>query len=80
MEEPFIVFLKKNDYPISELRDFFTCDKDELPEKGAYILLSGDGTKWKYPKGESSVFYIAQSSELYFMTGRRQVAPMMSCG
>jgi len=66
MEDQFITFLKKNDYPISQLRDFFTCDQyqEALPERGAYILLAGDGTKWKYPKGESSVFYIGQSCDL----------------
>lgn len=64
MGEAFIQLLEELDYAISPLRDFFTCDQDELPEKGAYILLSGDGTTWQYPKGESSIFYIGQSYNL----------------
>ena len=48
--------------PIENLLD---CDWDNVPfQPGAYILLADPGTKFIYPKGQSSVFYIGQAKGL----------------
>ena len=45
--------------------DLSNWDKKNVrPEPGVYILLSGDGTTFRYPRGESPVFYIGQAKKL----------------
>ena len=49
----------------SRVRHLGTMDRHDVPEKGGvYVLLTGDGTAFPYPGGQSRVFYIGQSSNL----------------
>jgi hypothetical protein len=49
----------------SPVCDLLGAEKPEAPrESGAYILIAGSGTTFRYPSGESSVFYIGQASRL----------------
>ena len=52
-------------YARTRVRDLWTMDRHDVPEKGGvYVLLTSDGTAFPYPGGSSRVFYIGQSSNL----------------
>jgi hypothetical protein len=49
----------------SPIRDLMNCDRVDAPrEPGAYILIATPGITFRYPRGESSVFYIGQTVRL----------------
>jgi hypothetical protein len=54
------------DLAASPLCDLLSAEKPDAPKKtpGAYIFLAGSGVTFRYPNGESSVFYIGQATRL----------------
>jgi len=56
-------FLK--DFTPSPERDLLSSDKPDAPrEPGAYVLIAASGVTFRYPCGESPVFYIGQAKRL----------------
>ena len=46
-------------------RDFWRLTEHEIPEApGAYILFARSGVRFRYPSGESPIYYIGQSKNL----------------
>jgi hypothetical protein len=59
----------------SPVRDLLTWDKTQAPRApGAYILLAGSGATFRYPAGESPVFYIGQAGKLRSRLWRHMTA------
>lgn len=53
------------DIGISPVRDFWRLAEHEIPQApGAYILFARSGIRFRYPKGESPIYYIGQSRGL----------------
>jgi hypothetical protein len=47
------------------MRDLLAWDNEQVPNApGAYILLAGCGATFRYPAGESPVFYMGQGGRL----------------
>ena len=58
-------WLNSTGFERSEVREFWSLDEHDIPPKpGAYVLLAEMGTRFPYPKGASSVFYVGQSQNL----------------
>jgi hypothetical protein len=66
----------------SPIRDLLSADKPDAPKKmpGAYILIAGSGTTFRYPGGESSVFYIGQATKVRrrLFTHRKNILEAMN--
>ena len=64
----FVKDLQNNDLRETEffsgIKQFWNFEKQDIPPRpGAYILLA-KGTRFHYPSGKNSVYYIGQSSNL----------------
>jgi hypothetical protein len=68
----------------SPLCDLLSADKPDAPKKtpGAYILVAGSGTVFRYPRGESPVFYIGKATGVRgrLLTHRKNILQAMTAG
>jgi hypothetical protein len=62
-----IQFLKelKTKYRISTVSNFWCCPEHNIPKSPGVYILMAKRVRFRYPKGQSPIYYIGQTGSLY---------------